>query len=84
MRFKQLTWENDVIFFTGLHGTEIFKSLYDYFVENASVMTYWDGSKKTLGARKGPSSVELAEDLLTSPPYDLEQSLVPINKSGPR
>ena len=74
MRFCQLTRESDVLFFTGLEKTRIFQT--------ASVMTYWDGSKKALKPRKGSDSIELIEALLSSP--DIEFNKITLLKPGPK
>ena len=52
MRFGQLTWESDVLVFTGLENTRIFQTLLNNLQKKASVMTYWDGSKKNFKAHK--------------------------------
>ena len=83
MQFEQLTRESNIVFFTGLAGTEMFKTLYEYLLQKALVIKCWDGSKKTCSeVKKGLSSVELTEGLLTSPHYDLDPTLLPILKSG--
>ena len=69
MRFCQLTHESDVLFFTGLENTRIFQTPIN-LQKKASVMTYWDGTKKTLKPRKWSGSIELTEALLFSPDID--------------
>ena len=83
VKFAHITRECDVCTFTDLEGPEMFKAVFDLLKFKARHMTYWDGQKKTLRLRKRASSVELANALLTSPDYDLDPLLLPINKSGP-
>ena len=45
-------------------------------------MTYWDGSKKTLRLKKILSSVQVTERILCSPDYDIDESLLPMVRSG--
>ena len=73
----QISRESDVIFYTGLQGTKMFKVIFDFVKRKASVMTYWDGSKKTLRLRKGPTDIET---LLSSPEYDI----LPLKPGPPR
>ena len=47
MQFCHLTREYDVRFFTGLTSTGTFKTLYDHVSAKASVMSYWEGPKRT-------------------------------------
>ena len=61
MQFSQITRESDVRTFTGFNGTEIFKTIFDAVKRKGMVMTYWDGSKRTLRLRKRPSSIESTE-----------------------
>ena len=68
LTFVQITRESDVLFFTGLEGTIMFRTIFDFVKQKASVMTYWDGSKKTLRLKKGPSELD---NLLSSPEYDV-------------
>ena len=52
MRFGQLTCKSNVLVFTGLENTRIFQTLLNNLQKKASVMTYWDGSKKNFKAHK--------------------------------
>lgn len=82
MRFCQLARESDVLFFTGLESTRIFRALFNYLQKKASAMTYWDGSKKTLKPRKGSGSTEIWEAVLSSP--DIEFNKIALLKSDPK
>lgn len=42
----QLSREADVRFYTGFDSNEMFQLIFDYVKVKASLMTYWDGSKK--------------------------------------
>ena len=75
--FTQFTREGDVKFHTGFESTEMFKIVFEFVKVKASVMTYWDGNKKTLILRKQSSSSDL-DMLLASPEYNI----VPL-KPGP-
>lgn len=80
MRFCQLTRESGVLFFTELENNGIFQKLFNYLQTNSSVMTYWDGNKKTLRPRKGSGSTELTEALLSSP--DVKFNKITLLKPG--
>ena len=41
-------------FFTGLDGSKMFEIVFEYVRNKAAVMTYWDGSKKTMKGSKRP------------------------------
>ena len=82
MKFCQLTRESDVLFFTGLENTRIYISNTNYLQKKASVMTYWDDSKKTLKPRKGCDSIELTDALLSS--RDIEFNKITLLKPGPK
>ena len=84
MRFEQLTRESDVLFFTGVKGTSMFKLLFDFLQRKAMAMTYWDGSKKTLLSQEKPSTSELNESLLQSPEFTgCDPNLLSPLKPGP-
>lgn len=80
MRFCQLTRESGVLFFTELENNRIFQKLFNYLQTKSSVMTYWDGNKKTLRPRKGSGSTELTEALLSSP--DVKFNKITLLKPG--
>ena len=73
-----------MLFFTGLENTRIIQTLFNYLQKKASVMTYWDGNKKTLKPRnrKGSGSIELTEALLSSP--DIEFNKITLLKPRPK
>ena len=54
LTFAQITRDCDVLTFTGLDGTDMFKAVFDYVQCKAANMTYWDGSKKTLQPKNVP------------------------------
>ena len=54
MKFAQITKDSDVLFFTGLDGSKMFETVFEYVREKAAVMTYWDGSRKTMKESKRP------------------------------
>ena len=82
MRFYLLTRESDVLFFTELENNTMFQKLFNYLKTKASVITYWDGNKKTLKPRKGSGSIELTEALLLSP--DIGFNKITVLKLGPK
>ena len=82
MRFCQLTSKSDVMFFTGLEDTRTFQTLFNHLQKKASVMTYWNGSKKTLKSRKVSGSIELTAALISSP--DIEFNKITLLKPGPK
>ena len=47
MQFCHLTREYDVRFFTRLTSTGTFKTLHDHVFSISSVMSYWEGPKRT-------------------------------------
>ena len=69
-------------FFTRLENTRIFQTLFNYLQKKASVVTYRDGSKKTLKPRKGSGNIKLTEALLSSP--DIEFNQITFLKPGPK
>ena len=75
MTFTQITRDTDVLFFTGLVGSIMFKSIFTFVQRKAPTMTYWDGSKKTSRLRKPQSDLDI---LLSTPEYNL----IPL-KAGP-
>ena len=83
MTFCQITRESDVRTFTGLNGTEIFQAVFNLLKKKAAVMTYWDDSKKTFRLKKRLSSVQVTERILCSLDYDVDESLLPMVRSGP-
>ena len=83
MQFSQITRESDVRTFTDFNGTEIFKTIFDAVKRKGMLMTYWDGSKRTLSLCKRPSSIESTEQLIASPEFNLDEKLFPLIKSGP-
>ena len=83
LQFGQCTREADVIFFTGLSGTKMFRMLFEYVKKKASSMYYWDGSKRFLKIKKENSSVNNTKSLLLSTDYDIDRELIHRVKSGP-
>ena len=55
----------------------MFQIVFEYVRRKASMMKYWDGSKRTMRPRKRPSSVEATENLLQSPDYEISEELSP-------
>ena len=47
LTFAQLTREHDVMFYTGLKNSEVFKMLFDHLGVKAADMHYWKGQKIT-------------------------------------
>ena len=82
MTFAQIT-KDTVLFFTGLDGSKMFQTVFEYVKSKAAMMTYWDGSKKTMRLRKRPSSVESETSLLSSPDYEINEEIFPMKKCGP-
>ena len=83
MQFTHITKECDICTFTSLEGAQMFKAVFDLLKPKTSVMTYWDGQKKTLQMRKRGSSVELRQSLLSLSGYNLDPVLLPVAKPGP-
>ena len=54
MKFAQITKDSDVPFFTELDGSKMFETVFEYVREKGAVMTYWDGSRKTMKESKRP------------------------------
>ncbi|XP_066911455.1 uncharacterized protein [Clytia hemisphaerica] len=74
MVFEHMTREYDVRFYTGFEDPKMFATVFDFVKLKASVMTYWDGTKRTNLARV---SSELETHMASS-----EYNIVPI-KSRP-
>ena len=58
LMFTNITRNSDVSTFTGLQGSKMFQIVFEYVRRKASMMKYWDGSKRTMRPKKRPSSVE--------------------------
>ena len=75
MQFHHMTCESDVRFFTGFESSQMFITVFDFVKIKASIMTYWDGCKKTLLPDRTPTELT---NLLASPEYNV----LPL-KNGP-
>ena len=59
MQFEHLTREYDVRFYTGFESPEIFSAVFDFVKVKASIMTYWDGTKRTILPQESSKLVNL-------------------------
>ena len=78
LTFTQLTCEHDVRFYTGFRSTKIFTTIFEYLSLKASIMTYWDGTRKTL---TDSSYATRLDSILSS--TDIDRSLINYSKSKP-
>ena len=77
MTFAQLTKDSDFLFYTGLDGSKMFQYVFDYVKNKDTVMTYWDGSKKTSKEGKRPAS------LISSSDNEINEEIFLFRKPGP-
>ena len=83
LQFAHISREGDVRFYTGFETVESFKTVFDFLISKASIMSYWEGSKKSLSKKKCEKSQQRIDTIITSPEY-AEGSVLPINIAGPQ
>ena len=54
-----MTREYDARFYTGFESPEMFSAVFDFVKVKASIMTYWDGTKRTILPQESSKLVNL-------------------------